>query len=370
MRTCHSCGTTNPASANFCLECSQTLTPTSSSPESDRSIPAIVIPNHPIADPISAAVVSSDTADVSINSGIKFTSLKSKNITLGRDITATIQLDSPMVSRRHATIKLDANDNHILSDHSTNGVFLNGQRVNQIAIVRDRDIIRIGIFTLIVKGDKLELVEASNRIRLDVDRLTLATAGKRRLDNLSFAIEPGQFVALVGGSGAGKSTLMRTMLGTETATSGGVYINGSNLRQNFNIYRHQIGYVPQDDIIHLDLTVEEVLTYAAKLRLPPDTDLAAVVNRALDDIKIAHRRTALIKDLSGGQRKRVSIGVELLANPKLFFLDEPTSGLDPGLDKQMMELLRDLAHQGNRTIVIVTHATANITDCRANAHVS
>ena len=336
--------------------------PAASTPAANKSIPAIILPNRPVSDPISPAVVGSDTPNGNIGS-LKGISLNNGDITLGRDATATIQLDSPMVSRRHATIKLDANGNYILSDHSTNGVFVNGQRVDRVAIVSNNDTIRIGIFTLIVNGHKLELVEASNRIRLDVDRLTLETAGKRRLDNLSFAIEPGQFVALVGGSGAGKSTLMRTMLGTETATSGGVYINGSNLRHNFNIYRNQIGYVPQDDIIHLDLSVEEVLTYAAKLRLPPDSDFAAVINQALDDIKISHRRKALIKDLSGGQRKRVSIGVELLANPKLFFLDEPTSGLDPGLDKQMMELLRDLAHAGNRTIVIVTHATANILDC-------
>ena len=227
-----------------------------------------------------------------------------------------------MVSRRHASIQPDTNGNYILSDHSTNGVFVNGQQVDRTAIVSSGDIIRIGIFTLLFREDKLELVDPGDRIRLDIDRLILETAGKRRLDNLSFAIEPGQFVAFVGGSGAGKSTLMRTLLGTETASSGGVYINGSNLRQNFDIYRNQIGYVPQDDIIHLDLSVEEVLTYAAKLRLPPDSDLPAVINQALDDIKIAHRRKALIKDLSGGQRKRVSIGVELLANPKLFFLDE------------------------------------------------
>ena len=363
MKICTSCGTTNLDSANFCIDCGKDLTPTASSSDPKKSIPSTIIANSVVPDPISPSYVNPNAPNIPINSEIKTVSLNKGSITLGRDATATIQLDSPMVSRRHATIQLDANGNYVLSDHSTNGIFVNGQRVERVANVSEGDIIRIGIFTLIFRGDKLELVDAGDRIRLDIDRLILETAGKRRLDNLSFAIEPGQFVAFVGGSGAGKSTLMRTLLGTETASSGGVYINGSNLRQNFDIYRNQIGYVPQDDIIHLDLTVEEVLTYAAKLRLPPDSDLPAVINQALDDIKIAHRRTALIKDLSGGQRKRVSIGVELLANPKLFFLDEPTSGLDPGLDKQMMELLRDLAHKGNRTIAIVTHATANITDC-------
>jgi ABC-type multidrug transport system ATPase subunit len=135
-----------------------------------------------------------------------------------------------------------------------------------------------------------------------------------------------------------------------------------DLRKNFNIYRTQIGYVPQDDIIHRELTVAEVLTYAAKLRLPPDIDVAKVVEKTLQDVEMSHRRNARVSELSGGQRKRVSIGVELLADPKLFFLDEPTSGLDPGLDKKMMQLLRKLADQG-RTVILVTHATANIKLC-------
>ena len=161
----------------------------------------------------------------------------------------------------------------------------------------------------------------ADQIRLDADSLVIP----KRLDNITLAIEPGQFVALVGGSGAGKSTLMRTLLGIEKTTNGAVFLNGDNLRQNFNIYRNQIGYVPQDDIVHADLTVEEVLSYAAKLRLPPDTDVQQVVAKTLEDIEMTHRRKALVKQLSGGQRKRVSIGVELLADPKLFFLDEPTS---------------------------------------------
>jgi ABC transport system ATP-binding/permease protein len=298
-----------------------------------------------------------------INYSAQSTSLKQQSVTLGRDPSATLQLDAPTISRNHATINQDGSGRYIIRDLSTNGVFVNGQRISQPTIVNDGATIKIGPFTLVVRGDELQILDRGNQIRLDVDRLILETKGKRRLDDLSFALEPGQFVALVGGSGAGKSTLMRTLLGTEAATTGRVNINGSDLRQNFNIYRDQIGYVPQDDIIHMDLTVEEVLTYAAKLRLPPDTNIKEIVERALNDIKMTFRRTASIKELSGGQRKRVSIGVELLANPKLFFLDEPTSGLDPGLDKQMMELLRDLAHEGERTIILVTHATANITDC-------
>jgi ABC transport system ATP-binding/permease protein len=294
---------------------------------------------------------------------IQSVELGSATVIIGRDSTANMQLDAPTISRCHATIDRDPGGRYILRDRSSNGLFVDGQRVQQSAIISEGAVITIGPFILTIRGGRLEILDQGNQIRLDVNHLTLETNNKRRLDDLSFSLEPGQFVALVGGSGAGKSTLMRTLLGIEAPTNGIVYLNGTNLRQNFNIYRNQIGYVPQDDIIHKDLTVREVLFYAAKLRLPADTDLEKVTDQALSDIKMTHRRDAFIGELSGGQRKRVSIGVELLANPKLFFLDEPTSGLDPGLDKQLMELLRDLAHQGGRTIVLVTHATDNITEC-------
>ncbi|MGB7711851.1 MAG: FHA domain-containing protein [Microcoleus sp.] len=285
-------------------------------------------------------------------------SLKNRSVLLGRDPNASLQLDSPLVSRRHATIDQDSRGNYILRDYSVNGVFVNGQRVTNSVQLSEGDAIRIGPFTLIYRSGELEMQDSGHQIRLDADCLVIP----KRLEGIKLAIEPGQFVALVGGSGAGKSTLMRTLLGIEKTTEGVVYLNGDNLRKNFNIYRNQIGYVPQDDIVHADLQVEEVLTYAAKLRLPPDTDVNQVVSKTLEDIEMTHRRNALVKQLSGGQRKRVSIGVELLADPKLFFLDEPTSGLDPGLDKKMMQLLRKLANQG-RTVILVTHATANITMC-------
>ncbi|HLO52482.1 MAG TPA: FHA domain-containing protein [Kamptonema sp.] len=285
-------------------------------------------------------------------------SLKNRSVLLGRDPDASLQLDAPIVSRNHATIEPDGKGHYILRDRSVNGVFVNGQQVTDSIKLSDGDAIRIGPFILILRCDELELQDRGNQIHLDADNLVIP----KRLDRITLAIEPGQFVALVGGSGAGKSTLMRTLLGIEKTTDGVVYINGDNLRNNFNIYRNQIGYVPQDDIIHSELKVSEVLTYAAKLRLPPDIDVTRVVEKTLEDIEMSHRRNALVKQLSGGQRKRVSIGVELLADPKLFFLDEPTSGLDPGLDKKMMQLLRKLANQG-RTVILVTHATANITMC-------
>jgi ABC transport system ATP-binding/permease protein len=183
---------------------------------------------------------------------------------------------------------------------------------------------------------------------------------RKRLDNLTFTIEPGQFVAIVGGSGAGKSTLLKSLIGIEKV-SGEIYINGSKLQDNPHL-RQEIGYVPQDDIVHGDLTIWEALCAAAKLRLPPGTKYGEIVKKTLEQVGLSARKSAKIRNLSGGQRKRVSIGIELLTSPKLLLLDEPTSGLDPALDKEMMQLLKQLTLQG-AAVAIVTHATENINTC-------
>lgn len=292
-------------------------------------------------------------------------------VELGRaptpDRYASMVLDAPTISRLHATVWSDGQSGHILQDSSTNGTFLNGQRVERRCALTAGDFIRIGPFTLSYHPDSLVLEDTGSQIRLDAHRLVKKVQDKQGnerniLNDISLVIEPGQLVALVGGSGAGKSTLMKSLLSISPVTTGTVFLNGENLRDTWGLYRTQIGYVPQDDIVHLNLTVEEVLTYACRLRLPPDTSVEAVVKKTLSQIRLSHVRHTFVRNLSGGQRKRVSIGVELLADPKLFFLDEPTSGLDPGLDKEMMRLLRDLANQ-DRTIVLVTHATANIGIC-------
>ncbi|MGE5389648.1 MAG: ATP-binding cassette domain-containing protein, partial [Deltaproteobacteria bacterium] len=174
-----------------------------------------------------------------------------------------------------------------------------------------------------------------------------------------------ELVAILGGSGAGKSTLIGALTGMNPATSGSILINGRDLYHEYEVFRCMMGYVPQDDIVHVDLTVEEVLTYTARLRMPEDTskeEIKSTVEQVMMEVELTERRDILVKNLSGGQRKRVSIGVELITRPGLFFLDEPTSGLDPGLERIMMELVRKLADQG-RTILLVTHATFNIKLC-------
>ena len=300
-------------------------------------------------------------------SSLDLSALSSTPAKLGRDPGQGLSmvLDAPSVSRHHASITRESG-RYILRDLSTNGTYVNKQRITGRYALSSGDTVQIGPFTLLFRDEVLEIFDRGDQLRLDalnlVRKVRYGKTEQTILNDVSLPIEPGQLVAIVGGSGAGKSTLMKTLLGIAPTTSGRVLLNGDDLRQNFDLYRSEIGYVPQDDIVHLNLTVEEVLSYACELRLPPDTDVPAAVGHVLEQVKLTHVKHTQVQQLSGGQRKRVSIAVELLANPKLFFLDEPTSGLDPGLDKKMMALLRALADQG-RTIVLVTHATANLEVC-------
>jgi ABC-type multidrug transport system ATPase subunit len=184
------------------------------------------------------------------------------------------------------------------------------------------------------------------------------------LQNISLSIQGGEFIALVGGSGAGKSTLLKAMNGYNPATHGRMLINGQPLYPNLDAYRTLMGYVPQDDIIHEELPVRLALWYAAKLRLPDATtkEIEERITDVLNMVDMGNHAEKPVRVLSGGQRKRVSIAVELLAEPDMLFLDEPTSGLDPGLEKKMMYDLNRLSDQG-RTVVLITHATANIEQC-------
>lgn len=289
-----------------------------------------------------------------------------RQISIGRD-NCTILLDNPQVSRMHAQIERDPQGNAMLRDAgSTNGTFVNGQRISGSYSLRTGDVIQIGAFRLVFTPTGLEEYDQRGALRLDAHNLSRTVAGGRRiLHPLDLSIAPREFVAIVGGSGTGKTTLMQALCGYLPADTGSVLVNGDDFYRNFDAYRSVLGYVPQDDILHRSLPVVRALSYAARLRLPADTapnEIQQRVARVLSDVEMTAHQQTVIEQLSGGQRKRVSIGAELLADPSLFFLDEPTSGLDPGLEKKLMYTLRRLADAG-RTVVLVTHATANISQC-------
>lgn len=284
-------------------------------------------------------------------------------VRIGRAKENQIVLDHPQVSRYHATIERMGVGRYRVHDlKSANGVFVNNQRIDREAWLKEGDVIQIGPFRLDMREGSIRQL-ADSGLRLDMLHLQKwVSKEKNLLQDISLSIYPQEFVALVGLSGAGKSTLMNAMSGFWPATHGAVFVNDVDLYRNFDLFRNEMGYVPQKDIVHNELTVYKALDYVAQLRMPADTtadERHQRISEVLDDLDLAERKDLPIHKLSGGQLKRVSIGVELLTKPRLFFLDEPTSGLDPGTEYNMMKLLRRLADQG-RTVVLITHATKNV----------
>jgi ABC transport system ATP-binding/permease protein len=281
---------------------------------------------------------------------------------IGRDSTCDIVFDHPTVSRQHAVIRCNGDVCQIADLDSTNGTFVNGTRI-RTSPLRDGDTIWVGGIQIYFDRSKLTRFSRGGGVKVDaMDLSKVVGKGITILNGVSLSIHAGELVCIVGGSGAGKTTLLDTLNGFRPATTGRVMYNNIDCYEHFDLFRQGLGYVPQDDIVHPELTVHQTLYYAARLRLPSDTSGAEIdrlIEEVLESLELNQRRDTAVLKLSGGQRKRVSIGVELLTKPDIFFLDEPTSGLDPGLDGRMMELVRKLADEG-RTIIMTTHATRNI----------
>ncbi|MCS6800392.1 MAG: FHA domain-containing protein [Chloroflexota bacterium] len=286
-------------------------------------------------------------------------------ITIGRDPSNDIPLNHPQVSRFHARLTRRGAEVLLTDLGSTNGTFVNGQLIATVPL-RESDHFQIGPYEFTVSGGLVAAVSNEGNIRVDAVNISRTVRGNKViLQPLSLSFKPRELVAIVGASGSGKTTLLNALSGFRPATQGRVLYNGQDLYRRFEVFRNSIGFVPQDDIIHRELPVIETLRYAAQLRLPRDTTVAEREQRiaeVLADLGLDEQRHNRVDELSGGQRKRVSMGVELLTRPSLFFLDEPTSGLDPATETRMMQLLRRLADQG-RTILLITHATQNIKLC-------
>jgi len=284
-----------------------------------------------------------------------------ETLTIGRDPGCDVVVDDPLVSRRHAVI--DQKHIALLTDlDSFNGTFHNGSKIAVPVRLKDGDRVGIGNETLI--WTKNRLVEAPpHRHTFDARHLTVTTGGgKVLLDDVSVTLPAGSVTAVIGPSGAGKSTLMGALTGLRPASEGDVTWAGRDFYAEYDQMRFLVALVPQEDIIHRQLTVAGALGYAARLRLPPDIDRDTRIDEVLGEVRLTGQKNQRIDSLSGGQLKRTSIALELLTAPQLLFLDEPTSGLDPGLDRQVMVELRALA-DGGRVVVVVTHSVLALDVC-------
>ncbi|HEY0429979.1 MAG TPA: FHA domain-containing protein [Pyrinomonadaceae bacterium] len=291
-----------------------------------------------------------------------------QELIIGRAESCDIRLDGLQISNQHARLIRTASGVDIEDLNSTNGVYIEGNRISRQRITLN-DSVQIGSFLLrIDQAGNIGVFDTRSKTRIDSVNITKDVKNRagggivRLLDSVSLSILPNEFVGLLGPSGAGKSTFMDALNGMRPASSGSVLINNLDLYQNLDAIKQSIGYVPQDDIIHRELTVYRTLYYVAKLRLSGDvsrSEIDQIINEVMDVTGLSERRDVPINQLSGGQRKRVSIAVELITKPSVIFLDEPTSGLDPATEEKIMKLFRQIAESG-RTVILTTHAMENV----------
>ncbi|MCX5015786.1 ATP-binding cassette domain-containing protein [Streptomyces sp. NBC_00555] len=288
-------------------------------------------------------------------------------VRIGRAPENDLVVNDLVVSRRHAELRgLPDGSYQIVDLGSHNGTYLNGAAV-AVAPVAEGDIVGIGHSAFCLVGDRLEEYVDNGEVSLDVQSLTVTVDHGRKtlMEGVSFPVGAKCLLAVVGPSGAGKSTLLGALTGLRPAEHGTVLYDGRDLYRDYAELRSRIGLVPQDDILHSQLKVRRALVYAAELRFPQDTAKAereARVDEVIRELGLVERADQPIHSLSGGQRKRVSVALELLTKPSLLFLDEPTSGLDPGMDRSVMHTLRGLADDG-RTVIVVTHSVLNLEVC-------
>ncbi|MCQ4079599.1 FHA domain-containing protein [Streptomyces sp. RB6PN25] len=309
--------------------------------------------------------VPSETGE--FRSPILIRPLPVRTITIGRSPDNDLVVEDLLVSRNHAQLSARLDGSYEIVDlGSHNGTYLNGQPVLR-AVVHQGDIVGIGHADFRLVGNELLEFVDIGEVSLSVQDLEVQVDDGRKtlIERLSFPVGEKCLLAVVGPSGSGKSTLLNALTGLRPADRGTVLYDGRDLYRDYAELRQRIGLVPQEDILHSQLSVRRALGYAAELRFPADTDKTerqSRVDEVISELGLDARVDQRIHSLSGGQRKRVSVALELLIKPSLLFLDEPTSGLDPGMDRSVMNMLRGLA-DGGRTVIVVTHSVLNLDVC-------
>ncbi|MFJ3583647.1 FHA domain-containing protein [Streptomyces sp. NPDC090127] len=288
---------------------------------------------------------------------------------IGRALENELVVSDLQVSRNHAEFHATPDGRFEIRDlGSHNGTYVNGQPITKggSVLIGPNDIVGVGHSTFRMVGGQLEEFVDTGEVSFSARHLTVTVdGGKQILKDVTFGVPEKSLIGVIGPSGSGKSTLLKALTGYRPANEGDVLYDNRSLYKQFAELRQRIGLVPQDDILHKELTVQKALRYAAKLRFPGDTAEAereARIDEVLRELKLDIHKEKKVTSLSGGQRKRVSVALELLTKPSLIFLDEPTSGLDPGMDRDVMQLLRGLADDG-RTVLVVTHSVAELGLC-------
>ncbi|MCH5212963.1 MAG: ATP-binding cassette domain-containing protein [Oscillospiraceae bacterium] len=290
-------------------------------------------------------------------------------ITIGRDMNCEISVNHTAVFKQHCRVFFNGMYYCIQPLLKEAAVQFNGAPLQGIAPLSEMDRFLIGDTLFIYQNGVLHYMKKEGGLGFEVSHLSKivgkGSKTKRINTDINLTVNAGEFVAIIGGSGAGKSTLMNCLCGSSEISEGNVYVNGEDLATNYNSLKQMIGHVPQQDIVYDNLKLERMLYYTAKLRMPQDSteeEIEARIADALNMVELGDKRDVMIKSLSGGQKKRASIAVELLSDPKLFFLDEPTSGLDPGTERNLMMTLKNMTKSG-RTVVLVTHTPLNLHLC-------
>ncbi|MCK9929093.1 ATP-binding cassette domain-containing protein [Frankia sp. Mgl5] len=335
--------------------------------------PAMVLTPHLVGVTLPTIAAGPSVAGADSDDHPRLHPLWPGTLRLGRSYGNDITVPDLLASRHHAELHVTGGDVELVDLGSANGTFVNGQRVGD-ARIGQRDVIAIGHHLYQLEGDSLVEYVDSGDVAFEVQALSVFADSKQLLHDMTFRLPGHSLLGVVGPSGAGKSTLLNALTGFRPADQGTVRYAGRDLYDEYDELRRRIGYVPQADPLHAQLTVGETLKYGAELRFPADTtarERHARVEEVIGELGLTAHADTSVSRLSGGQKKRTSVALELLTRPSLLFLDEPTSGLDPANDQSVMETLRDLAKgggagsgdEGGRTVIVVTHSVLFLDLC-------
>jgi len=294
-----------------------------------------------------------------INKGV----LIDREIIIGRDFTCDLRLNYPFVSKKHIKVVSDHNNKIFIEDlKSKNGTMINSKKIYKKVEYNEGDIISIDSVDLKIVNSSIFLLNDPEDLDFFAKNLTFVVNNKVIVNQVSFRAKGGELIAVVGGSGEGKSTLLKLLSGYINPTSGSSYYNNIPFQNNYKYIKEELGFVHQDDIVYKELSLYKNLYYAAKLRFPEymkDRQINELINKTIDLVDLTEFKHKKVENLSGGQRKRTAIAVEILMNPNIIFLDEPTSGLDNFLKTSLTKLFRAIANR-NKIVFVATHDVENL----------